>query len=108
MRRDLNKRKQTPSLHVFPLNEDTSDHILNSDEIKNYIYKNTYECLVDASSRRKKSAQIFRLNNTEFYLEIPENQWVQAINSCIIHFEKEQEFEKCAILFKLRSKIGNK
>ncbi len=80
MRRDLNKRKQTPSLHVFPLNEDTSDHILNSDEIKNYIYKNTYECLVDASLRRKKSAQIFRLNNTEFYLEIPENQWVQAIN----------------------------
>lgn len=107
MGREINKRKQVPSLHVFPLNEDTSDYILGSDEIKNYIYKNTYECLIDASSRRKKSAQIFRLNNTEFYLEIPDNQWIQAIDSCIVHFEKEQEFEKCAILSKLRSKIYN-
>jgi hypothetical protein len=107
MDKKTNKRKQIPSLHVFPLNEDTSEHIINSDEIKNYIYKNTYECLVDASLRRKKYAQIFRLNNTEFYLEIPENQWNQAINSCICYFEKEQEFEKCAVLTKLKSKIKN-
>lgn len=102
------KRKQVPSLHVFPLDENTSDYILGSDEIKNYIYKNTYECINDAVSRRKKSAQIFRLNNTEFYLEIPQSQWINAINSCISHFEKEQEFETCAILTTLRSKIGNK
>ena len=108
MERKTNKRKQIPSLHVFPLNVDTSDYILGSDEIKNYIYKNTYECLIDASLKRKKSAQIFRLNNTEFYLEIPENQWIQSINSCIYHFEKEQEFEKCDILSKLRYSILSK
>ena len=42
MDKKTNKRKQIPSLHVFPLNEDTSEHIINSDEIKNYIYKITY------------------------------------------------------------------
>ena len=62
----------------------------------------------EALLKRKKSAQIFRLNNTEFYLEIPENQWIQAINSCIYHFEKEQEFEKCDILSKLRYSILSK
>lgn len=99
------KRKEVPTLHVFPLDENTSEYMLGSDEIKKFIYKNTYECIDDAISKRRKSAQIFRLNNSEFYLEIPQSQWVNAINSCITHFEKEQEFETCAILTKLRSKI---
>lgn len=108
MKNKTAKRKQVPSLHVFPLDENTSEYILGSDEIKSYIYKNTFECIDDAISKRRKSAQIFRLNNSEFYLEIPQSQWVNAINSCINHFEKEQEFETCAILTTLRSKISNK
>lgn len=103
----IKKNKQVPSLYVFPLDENTLDYILESGEIKNYVYQNTYECISDAVSKKRKSAQIFRLNNSDFYLEIPNTQWVNAINSCINHYEKKEEFETCAILTTLRSKINN-
>ena len=102
------ERKQEriiPVLNVYPIDENVTDFILESEEVQRFIYEHTPAGISDALSKRKTIAQLFRLNNTEEYIELSKDQWVSAIDSCIKYYEKQEKFEKCANLTTLRSKI---
>lgn len=94
-----------PVLNVYPVDENITDFILESEEVQKFIFENTPAGILDALSKRKNTAQLFRLNNTEEYIELSKDQWVNAIDSCIKYYEKQEKFEKCANLTTLRSKI---
>lgn len=94
-----------PVLNVYPLDENVTDYILESEEVKSFIFEHTPSGISDALSKRKTTAQLFRLNNSEDYIELPKDQWINAIDSCIKYYEKQEKFEKCANLTTLRSKI---
>lgn len=102
------ERKQEriiPVLNVYPIDESVTDFILESEEVQRFIYEHTTAGISDALSKRKTTAQLFRVNNTEEYVELSKDQWVSAIDSCIKYYEKQEKFEKCANLTTLRSKI---
>jgi hypothetical protein len=100
------KQERTiPVLNVYPIDESVTDFILESEEVQKFIYEHTPAGISDALSKRKTTAQLFRVNNTEEYVELSKDQWVSAIDSCIKYYEKQEKFEKCANLTTLRSKI---
>ena len=104
----MEKKKQEriiPALNVYPLDETATDFILQSEEVQNFIYEHTTAGISEAISKRRKTAELFRLNNTDQYIELPKEQWINAIDSCIKYYEKQEKFEKCANLTTLRSKL---
>ena len=106
MARKSNTTRDIPTLHVFPLDENTIDFIMKSDEIKDYIYENTYKGIEDAFKNNKKTAPLFKLNTSDSYIELSDSEWIKAINSCISYYERKEKFEICANLTNLITNIN--
>jgi hypothetical protein len=106
MARKTETRRDIPTLHVFPLDENAVDFIMKSDEIKDYIYEHTYKGIEDAFKNNKKTAPLFKLNTSDSYIELSDSEWIKAINSCISYYEKKEKFETCFNLTNLRTNIN--
>jgi hypothetical protein len=104
----MSQRKQErtiPALNVYPLNDNTTSYILESEEIQKFIYEHTFNGIKEAIRTKKNIAVLFRLNNTDNYIELPKNEWINAIDSCIKYYEGLEKFEKCMNLTILKSNI---
>lgn len=101
--------KNRPPRAVFEnINELKAQDIQSSEILKTLIKKEVPNSIEYALENRKTFASIFEINDSNCYIELHKNQWVQALETCIIFYIEEEDYESCNRITKLIDKIKKK
>lgn len=86
----------------------TAQDIQTSHVLKELLKKETPKAIEYALENKKTFASIFEINNSNCYIELHKNQWIQALETCIIFHIEEEDYESCNKITKLIEKIKKK
>lgn len=84
-----------PNLVITPLKGVSKEDILSHHPITDLIFDETPKAIEKALKGKRQSAIIIEINNSGFFIEIQKKWWVNALNSCLKHYEVKEDFEKC-------------
>jgi hypothetical protein len=69
------------------------------------VYKEAIASIKDAIENKKKTAILFELDKSEYYVEIIKSDWKQALQSCIDKLVETEDYEMCIQIQDLIDKI---
>lgn len=69
------------------------------------VYKETIASIKDAINNKSKTAILFELEKSEYYIEINKSEWTQALQSCIDKLIETEDYEMCIQIKDLIDKI---
>jgi hypothetical protein len=61
-----------------------------------------------AIENKKTFASIFEINDSNSYIELHKNQWIFALETCILFYVEEEDYEACNKMTKLIESIRSK
>lgn len=94
-------KRQIPKALFEPLNEvEASDLIVNQPLI-DLLKKEVPLAIEEAHKNKKTFATLFEVNGLGYYIDIPKQYWVVALEQCINYKLEEEKFEECIPLKKL-------
>jgi hypothetical protein len=67
----------------------------NNEVFSNAVFKEAFEGIKDAIKTKSKTAVLFELGQSEYYIELQKQDWEQALQSCIDRFVEEEKYEEC-------------
>jgi len=73
----------------------SADMLCESDVFVGAVFFETIEGIQDAIKNRSKTAVLFQISKSEYYLELDKSQWKQALQTCIDKFIETEDYEKC-------------
>ena len=80
--------------------------LCNNEIFANAVYKETIASIKDAINNKNKSAILFELDKSEYYVEINKSEWKQALQSCIDKLVETEDYEMCIQMQDLIDKIN--
>jgi hypothetical protein len=92
----------------------TSDEIAKSEILKDLLKKHLPLAIEDALVQSKIYAALFEINDSNNYIEIHKNNWIQALETCLVWYVDDEDYEMCnhiknlihSIHDKLKSKLS--
>jgi hypothetical protein len=81
------------------------DSLCNNEVFSRTVFKETFLGIKDAIETKKKTAILFELEKSEYFIEIEKLDWKQALESCIDRFIETEQYEKCSEIKELIDKI---
>jgi len=89
--------RRLKSINVFfnPVATSVAE-IENIPNLKELVYRELFEAVSEAKKENKEITSLFELNNSGYILELEKDKWVFALEKAISHYEKGEEYEKCA------------
>ena len=99
--------RQIPSMVVTVKGEGQADieALCNNEVFVEAVFAETIAGIQDAISTRSKTAVLFQIAKSEYYLELDKSQWKQALQTCIDRFIEEEKYEDCSKIKVLMDKI---
>ena len=82
--------------------------IQSSDILKTLIKNEVPKSIEYALENRKTFASIFEINDSNCFIELHKNQWVQALETCIIFYIEDEDYESCNKITKLIDRVKKK
>ena len=86
----------------------TSDEIAKSEVLKDLLKKHVPISIEDALVQNKIYAQLFEINDSNSYVEIHRNNWIQALETCLVWYVDEEDYEMCNHIKNLIHSIHDK
>lgn len=86
----------------------TPEQVADSQELKKLIKSQAPEVIRLAFDHGKKFATIFEINDSSFYVELPKKSWVQALETCLLWYVEEENYEMCTKIKDLVKEIQNR
>ena len=77
----------------------------NNEVFSTAVFKETFEGIKDAIKTKSKTAVLFELGRSEYYIEIEKRDWEQALQSCIDRFVEDEKYEECVRIKDVIEKI---
>jgi len=99
--------RQIPSMMVNVKGEGKADtDLLCSNEVFiKAVFTETIAGIKDAINTKSKTAVLFQLEKSDYYLELDKDQWRQALQTCIDKHIEEEQYEECSKIKLLMDKI---
>lgn len=72
-----------------------SEDIAGSEILKELLKIHTPNSIEDAIINSKIYACIFEINDSNHYIEIHKNHWIQALETCLLWYVEEENYEMC-------------
>ncbi len=102
-------KNNRPSRAVFENVETLKAHDIQNSEILKTLIKKEVPASIEYSIENNKTfASIFEINDSNCYIELHKNQWIQALETCILFYIEEEDYEACNKITKLIEKIKKK
>lgn len=79
--------------------------LCNNEVFVRAVFKETVASIKDAIENKKKTAVLFELDKSEYYIEIIKTEWEQALQSCIDKLVETEDYEMCIQIKDLIDKI---
>ena len=86
----------------------TKEDICKSDILKELVKKHVPLAIEEAIVDKKIYASLFEINDSSQYIEIHKNHWVQALESCLVWYVEEENYEMCTHIKNLIQSIQEK
>lgn len=80
--------------------------LCNNNIFANAVYKEAIASIKDAITNKRKTAILFELDKSEYYVEISKSDWKQALQSCIDKLIETEDYEMCIQIQDLIDKIN--
>ena len=85
-----------------------AEDISKSKELKDLIKYQLPEVINDALSHNKIYASLFEINDSNCYIDIHKNYWVQSLETCLLWYVEDENYEMCTRIKDLIHKIQSK
>jgi excinuclease UvrABC helicase subunit UvrB len=86
----------------------TSESVAKSEELRALIKSQIVESIKLAFDANKTYASVFEINDSSHYIEIHKKHWVQALETSMLWYVEDENYEKCKEIKELIYKIKNK
>lgn len=73
----------------------TPDQISKSDILRNLVKKHVPLAVEEAIVDKKIYASLFEINDSGQHIEIHKNNWVQALETCLVWYVEDEDYEMC-------------
>lgn len=94
-------KRQIPRALFEPLEGIEASDLLDNTPLLELLKKETPLAIEEAHRNKKTFATLFEINGLGYYLDIPKQHWVAALEQCINFKLEEEKFEECIPLKKL-------
>jgi hypothetical protein len=79
----------------------TAQDIEASNILKGLLKVEVPKAIEYAIQNKKTFASIFEINDSNSYIELHKNQWISALETCILFYVEEEDYEACNKMTKL-------
>jgi hypothetical protein len=79
-----------------------------SDILKDLLKLEVPKAIEYAIENKKTFASIFEINDSNSYIELHKNQWIFALETCILFYVEQEDYEACNKMKKLIELIKSK
>lgn len=99
--------RQIPSMLVTVRGEGQADidALCENETFVKAVFTETIAGIRDAISNKNKTATLFQIAKSEYYLELDRSQWKQALQTCIDRLIEGEKYEECSKIKTLMDKI---
>ena len=99
--------RQVPSMILTIKGEGKADveALCSTEGFVNAVFIETVEGIKDALTTNKKTAVLFEMGKSDYYIEISKDQWKQALQTCIDRLVEIEKYEECSKIKQLMDKI---
>lgn len=77
------------------LSEVSKESLLESESFKKLIKDQAPNAIEEAYKGKKVFASLFEINTSGNFIEIHRNYWIQALESCLIWYIEDEDYETC-------------
>lgn len=84
------------------------EKVADSKDLKALVKSHAPEAVRLAFEHGKKFATLFEINDSTYYVELPRKSWVQALETCMLWYVEDEDYEACKRLKDLINAIQNK
>ena len=77
----------------------------NNEVFADAVYHEAVEGISDAIKSKIKTAILFELGQSEYYVEIEKHEWKQALQTCLDRLIDVEDYTECARIRDLINKI---
>lgn len=94
---------------VFQDPEDLrAEDVAKSEVLRNLLKIHVPKAIEEAIVKKKIYAPLFEINETGHYVEIHKNHWVGALETCLVWYVDEEDYEMCNHIKNLIKSIQSK
>lgn len=99
--------RQVPSMVITVKGEGETDieALCENEVFANAVYIETIAGIKDAINTKSKTAILFQIAKSDYYLELDKSQWKQALQTCIDRLIEGEKYEECSKIKVLMDKI---
>jgi len=88
-------KRQIPRAMFEPLEDLQAADLLDNAALLTLVKKEAPLAIEEALKNKKTFATLFEISGTGYYLDIPKNYWIPALEQCIVYKLEEEDFEDC-------------
>lgn len=85
-----------------------AEDVANSEILKSLLKIHVPNSIEDAIVNKKIYACVFEINDTAHYIEIHKNHWESALETCLIWYVEEENYEMCTHIKNIIQSIKDK
>ena len=105
MAKKLTRKIPTMVLSVIGEGKPDVEALCNNKIFSRAVYSEAVEGIKDAIKNRAKTAILFELGKSEYYVELDKTEWKQALQTCMDRYVEKELYETCAEIKILIDKI---
>lgn len=84
------------------------ESVAESQELKKLIKLHMVDTIASAFDSNKTFAPLFEINDSAFYVELHKKNWVSALETCLLWYVEEENYEVCTKIKDLIHRIKRK
>jgi hypothetical protein len=102
-------KKYKPARAIFEnIGALSAQEIESSNILKDLLKVEVPRAIQYAIENKKTFASIFEVNDSNSYIELHKNQWIFALETCILFYVEQEDYESCNKMTKLIESIKSK
>lgn len=98
-------KRQIPRALFEPLEHIEVANLVDNEALLSMVKNETPIAIEEAFKQNKTFATLFEIGGTGFYLDLPKQSWIPALEACIAFKLEEEAFEDCIAIKNLIEKI---
>jgi len=86
----------------------TPAQVSSSEVLKDLLKNLVVPSIQYALKNNKVYARVFEINDSSYFIDIHKNHWINALDTCLIWYIEDEDFEMCTNIKNLITDINQK
>jgi cell division septal protein FtsQ len=100
-KKNSSKRRTIPQFNILVGDGVSYKDIIKDENLEKYVLNETVSSIKDSIEKNKKYAILLNLSKDGYDVEIPRENWKDALSNPLRFYENKEMYEKCDEIIKL-------